>query len=172
MRLLAALLVLLALAFASGCGSKSSSSAGGSGGPGSALAPATPHIHFAKTKFLIHAGLAFGAFHRYLYKPLREGDFSRPLQHKLALVKAAAAVAFIVHELRIAREDAQASAVLRRLFSPLGALAGSVGALAAGLKAGHPDGTAVSSANGAIGSIESLASSAGARVTEHAPTLS
>ena len=65
-----------------------------------------------------------------------------------------------------------ASAVLRRLFSPLDALAGSVGALAAGLKAGHPDGTAVSSANGAIGSIESLASSAGARVTEHAPTLS
>ena len=45
-------------------------------------------------------------------------------------------------------------------------------ALATGLKAGHPDGTAVSSANGAIGSIESLASSAGARVTEHAPTLS
>ena len=171
MRLLAALLVLLALAFASGCGSKSSSSAG-SGGPGSALAPATPHIHFAKTKFLIHAGLAFGAFHRYLYKPLREGAFSHPLQHKLALVKAAAAVAFIVHELGIAREDAQASAVLRRLFSPPGALAGSVGALAAGLKAGHPDGTAVSSANGAIGSIESLASSAGARVTGHAPTLS
>jgi hypothetical protein len=168
MRLLAALLVLLALAFFSGCGSKSSSSSSAGG-----LAAAVPakHIHFAKTKFLLHAGLAFGAFHRYVYRPLQEGDFSHPLAHKLALVKAAAAVAFIVHELRIAREDAQASAVLRRLFSPLGALAGSVGALAAGLRAGHPSGTAVSSANGAIDSIKSLASSAGAPVTEHTPAL-
>src|SRR5437870_1339108 len=170
MRLLAALLVLLALAFASGCGSKSSSSAG-SGGPGSALAPATPHIHFAKTKFLIHAGLAFGAFHRYLYKPFKAGAFAHPLQHKLALAKAALAALFIVHQVRKASEDARSSATLSRLFSPLSALGASVGALVSRLRAGHADAAALDSANGAIESIEHGSASAGAAVTERAPAL-
>jgi hypothetical protein len=170
MRRLTVVLVLLALALATGCGSKSSGSTAGEAATAVQSAPAK-HIHFAKTKFVIHAGLAFGAFHRYIYKPLREGAFRHPLQHKLALVKAAAAAAFVVHELRIAREDAQSSAVLRKLFSPLGALAASVGGLVAGLKAGHPDSAAVASSNGALESIKSTAASSGAAVTEHAPAL-
>jgi hypothetical protein len=32
---------------------------------------------FAKTKFVLHAGLAFGAFHRYLYKPYQAGTFNK-----------------------------------------------------------------------------------------------
>ncbi|MEV7908560.1 hypothetical protein AB0P04_43915, partial [Streptomyces anulatus] len=30
---------------------------------------------FAKIRFALHAGLALGAFHRYIYKPLRSGGF-------------------------------------------------------------------------------------------------
>lgn len=168
MRALTAMLVVLALLFA-GCGSKSSSSTGASGGGAvQATAPAKT-IHFAKTKFLLHAGLAFGAFHRYLYKPFKAGAFSHPLQHKLALLKAAAAALFVVHEVRIAREDAQASALLRKLFSPLTALAATVTGLAAGLKGGHADAATITSANGAVDSIKTAASSAGAPITEHAP---
>jgi hypothetical protein len=164
MRVLAALLL-------SGCGSKSSTSSAGGGATSAQSAAAPKHIRFAKTKFLLHAGLAFGAFHRYIYKPLKAGVFSHPLQHKLALVKAAAAGAFIVHELRKASEDAQSSALLRKLFSPLTALAASATALATSFKGGHADAAAVNSANGAVEAIKQGASSSGASITEHAPAL-
>src|SRR5690242_16468136 len=97
-RIVAALLVAVSIAFvAGGCGSKSSSQ--------SAQTTATSTTHFAKTKFALHAGLAFGAFHRYIYKPLKEGKFSGGLfHHKLATLKAALAAAFAYHEIRIALE--------------------------------------------------------------------
>src|SRR5205807_538341 len=66
---------------AAGCGSKSSSST--SGGTVS-----TSTTHLAKTKFVFHAGLAFGAFHHFVYKPFRAGDFKHPLSHKLTVAKA------------------------------------------------------------------------------------
>ena len=69
-------------------------------------------MHFAKTKFLLHAGLAFGAFHRYIYKPFRAGVFSHPFLHKLSLIKAGLAVLFINHELRIAAIDVRAQPAL------------------------------------------------------------
>ena len=164
---------MLILAFVTGCGSKSSTSgsASSSANGGASAQTTTPAktVHFAKTKFLLHAGLAFGAFHRYLYKPFKAGAFSHPLQHKLALVKAAAAALFVVHEVNKAREAAQGSALLRKLFSPLSALAGTLTGLAAGLKGGHADAAMLGSVNTAIDSIKRGASSAGAPVTEHAP---
>jgi len=45
---------------------------------------AQPHVHLAKTKFVLHAGLAFGAFHRYIYEPFRSGAFTSPLHHGLS----------------------------------------------------------------------------------------
>jgi hypothetical protein len=175
-RTLAAALLIAALLLASACGSKSTSSTGAGatvGGGSSAVqaAPSAKHIRFAKTKFLLHAGLAFGAFHRYIYKPFKAGVFSHPLQHKLAVAKAAAAALFIVHEVGKAREDAQSSAVLRKLFAPLTALAATVATLSAGLKGGHADPAALGSVNGTIESIKHGASSAGAPVTEHTPAL-
>ena len=169
MRALTATLLVLTLLFAAACGSKSSTASAPSGGASVQATTPAKTIHFAKTKFLLHAGLAFGAFHRYVYKPFKAGAFSHPLQHKLALLKAAAAALFVVHEVRIAREDAQASALLRKLFSPLTALAATVGGVAAGLKAGHVDSGSLTSANGAVESIKKGASAAGAPVTEHAP---
>lgn len=58
-------------------------------------------MHFAKTKFLLHAGLAFGAFHRYIYKPFKNGGFTPVSSHKLAIVKAGAAGLFAYHEIKI-----------------------------------------------------------------------
>jgi hypothetical protein len=166
-------LVALTLAFATGCGSKSSTpgSASSSANGGASVQTTTPvkKVHFAKTKFLLHAGLAFGAFHRYLYKPFKAGAFNHPLQHKLALLKAAAATLFVVHEVKKAGEAAQGSALLRKLFSPLNALAGTLTGLAASLKGGQADASMLGSANGTIDSIKSGAASAGASVTEHAP---
>jgi hypothetical protein len=89
----------------------------------------TPTTDFAKTKFILHVGLAGGAFHRYVYKPLKAGAFSRPLSHKLALFKAALASLFIYHELKLAAVDVRSSKILSALFSPITALAAKVSAL-------------------------------------------
>ncbi|MGI8430541.1 MAG: hypothetical protein ACR2OB_14845 [Solirubrobacteraceae bacterium] len=43
--------------------------------------------------------MAFGAFHRYIYKPFKTGMFSGSLlHHKLAAMKGALAAAFAYHE--------------------------------------------------------------------------
>ncbi|MCW2952487.1 MAG: hypothetical protein JWQ48_1657 [Conexibacter sp.] len=160
-RLSVALLLVAALAVAA-CGTQSSTS--GSGTTGSA-----PTIHFAKTKFLLHAGLALGAFHRYVYKPFRAGAFRDPLHHRVALVRAAAAGLFVVHEVRIAAQDARASPALSKLFSPLTRFAGLVSAFATRARSGQLDSSALQGASGAADAIRSAASSAGAPITERAP---
>ena len=102
------LAIVLALALMIGltaCGSSTSSSG----------ASTSPHLHFAKTKFVLHAGLAFGAFHRYIYKPFRNGGFTPPLSHKAAIVKAGIAALFVYHELKIALVDARSSPLLAKL---------------------------------------------------------
>jgi hypothetical protein len=162
---IAVVLVALALVFA-GCGSSGSSSAGGGGGSSAASTTPSKKVHFAKTKFVFHAGLAFGAFHRYLYKPLKAGVFSKPLSHKAALVKAALATAFIVHELKIAYTDAQSSPILTKLLSPLTALKGKITAMIAGLKAGHYDPAQINSAQSDVASITSQAGNSGASVQD------
>lgn len=154
--LLAVLVLVIALA---GCGSSSSSSSAGSA---SGIAPA--HVHFAKTKFLLHAGLAFGAFHRYIYKPFRHGGFTPPTRHKLAIVKAGAAALFAYHEIKIALIDAQSSALLSKLISPLTALRTRLSSLGQHLHSGQLNPSAINGANGAVSKIGSLGASSGASI--------
>jgi hypothetical protein len=160
-RRLLPVLVVAAVLLVSGCGNTTTMVTGANG-----QVTTQTHIPFAKTKFLLHAGLAFGTFHHWIYEPLKAGDFRHPLQHKVAVVKAALAAAFVIHELKIARTDAQASPLLSKLFSPLTALAATLAAVVASLKHGNPDVSSISSANGAIGTIKSASSSAGANITE------
>ncbi|MGI8557227.1 MAG: hypothetical protein ACR2ND_02780 [Solirubrobacteraceae bacterium] len=47
-----------------GCGSSSSSS--NAGGGSTAASSTSGTTHFAKTKFLLHAGRALGAFHHFI----------------------------------------------------------------------------------------------------------
>jgi hypothetical protein len=157
-------LVIAVAVFAVGCGS-SSSSGGGSTGSGT-----TTGTHFAKTKFVLHAGLAFGAFHRWIYKPLKAGDFSHPFSHKLATLKAVAAGAFTYHELKLALSDAQADPTLSRLVAPVTALENKIKGLDSGLKSGNVDSSAINSANGSVGSIHSDAASAGQPINEQTPS--
>ncbi|MFZ0042937.1 MAG: hypothetical protein WAK93_16640 [Solirubrobacteraceae bacterium] len=161
--ILAALLVTAALALAA-CGSSSSSSSSSSG--------STPTAHLAKTKFVLHAGLAFGAFHRYIYKPYREGKFSGGLlHHKLATVKAALAGAFAYHEVKLALIDARSSRVLSKALAPLLALQAKLGTLTGDFKHGDVDASAIQSANGAAGQTGSASGRAGQPVTDQ-PTPS
>jgi hypothetical protein len=159
-RAVAAVLVALALAFvAGGCGSKSSSQ--------SAQTTTTGTTHFAKTKFALHAGLAFGAFHRYIYKPLKEGKFSGGLlHHKLATLKAALAAAFAYHEVKLALQDARSSKLLSKALAPLLALQDRLGALRDGLRSGKVDAGAIEAANGSAGQVSAAGAAAGQPVSD------
>jgi hypothetical protein len=149
------MVLALSLAWgAAGCGSSSSSSSGSG----------DPHVHFAKTKFLLHAGLAFGAFHRYIYKPYKAGGFTPVSSHKLAIVKAGAAGLFAYHEIKTALVDARSSSTLSKLVSPLTALEAKMSSLGSGLNSGKLDGSAISNANSSVSSIGSQSASSGASI--------
>ncbi len=171
---LTAVILTLALA-AAGCGSmSSSSSAGGNAGASSGGAQSsgatTSQISHAKTKFVFHAGLAFGAFHRWIYKPAKAGDFSHPFLHKLTLIKAALAGLFVYHELKLALKDAQADPTLSKLVAPITALQTRTAELASSIKSGQASPAGISAANGSIGSIGQLASQAGQPVADLLPS--
>jgi hypothetical protein len=153
----------LVVALVAACGSSSNSSNGsGNGQSTGAQTGSTQTTHFAKTKFVLHAGLAFGAFHRYIYKPFKEGKFSGGLlHHKLATLKAALAAAFAYHEVRLALGDARSSKILSALLSPLLALQTKLGSLRDGLKGGNVDSAAIDSANSDTGTIAAQSSRRG-----------
>ena len=164
---LVAILSVLALA-AAGCGS-SSSSPTSAAAPASASTSNTSTTKLAKTKFVLHAGLAFGAFHHWIYKPAKAGDLSHPLQHKLTTVKAALAAAFVYHELKLALADAQADPTLSKLVAPVTALQNKFHDLAGSVKSGGVSASDVSGLDSSISSIKSQASAAGQTITEQTP---
>jgi hypothetical protein len=173
-KLAAVALLILAIGLAAGCGSSSSSSssASPSGGASQSSTQQSGTTHFAKTKFALHAGLAFGAFHRYIYKPWKQGQFSGGLfHHKLATIKAALAAAFAYHEIRLALDDARSSKILSTLLSPLLALQTKLSSLHDGLKSGKVDGSAIDSANTDTSSISSQSSQKGQPIQDQ-PTPS
>jgi len=166
MRLFSVVLVTLALAIA-GCGSSSSSTTTNSSVAAATTASAsTSSGGVNAAKFVLHTGLAFGAFHRYIYKPIKEGKLQNPLSHKLTVVKATAAAAFMVHEIKLAVASAQGSPSLMKLVAPLSALA-------AGVKAAVSSGTVspstLATGSSVIESIKSQAAGAGAPITEKTP---
>jgi hypothetical protein len=123
-------------------------------------------VHFARTKFLLHSGLAFGAFHRYILKPYRAGTFRRGAAgRRRALVKGAAAALFAVHELKVARNDAVCDgATLHRLAGSVSRALAALSPLQA-LKAGGGLG-AIATAIGAFDRLGAAASQNGAPIKD------
>ncbi len=158
-RLVVLLLIVSLAVVVGGCGSKSSSS---STQGAATTTSGGGKVHLAKTKFVLHAGLAFGAFHRYIYKPFKHGKFSGGLlHHKLATVKAALAAAFAYHEVKLALKDARSSKLLSKALAPLLAMQTKLGSLTSGLKHGNADSAAINSANGDAGAASNAGAQAG-----------
>jgi hypothetical protein len=83
--------------------------------------------HRAKHTILTQASLGFGAFHRFIWTPAREGRFSHPSSP--AVTRAAAAARFASNQLRVAAHHVQGSTQLRVLFAPLELTADKISAL-------------------------------------------
>ncbi|HUA02375.1 MAG TPA: hypothetical protein VMB27_00655 [Solirubrobacteraceae bacterium] len=154
-----------------GCGSSSSSPTSSAAAPANATGTAatTTTTHLAKTKFVLHAGLAFGAFHHWIYKPAKAGELTHPLEHKFTTVKAALAAAFVYHELKLALADAQASPTLSKLVSPITDLDNKLHGLASSVKSGGANPGDVDGIDSTISQVKSQAAAAGQPITEQTP---
>jgi hypothetical protein len=119
-------------------------------------------VYFAKTKFVLHAGLAFGVFHRYIYKPFKSGAFKSGAPGRpAAAIRAALAAAFVYHELKLACKDANNSSLLRPLLAPLNLVVGSFNSLEATLKGGTFTDSTFTTAAGAIDGLAKQSSGIG-----------
>src|SRR5579862_2084453 len=106
-------------------------------------------------------GLAFGAFHRYIYKPFRSGAFRSGARGRIAaFAKAAAAALFAVHELHEANRDALSDSRLRPLAQRVDGLAGSLDSLGESLHVGVGAGRIASMA-GAVGALSAASGGLG-----------
>ena len=181
-RKLSVILVIVPLAFTAACSSKSSSTNAASAGAGpSVVATASPGAcptknteSFAKTKFVADVALAGGAFKRYIYTPAKAGKFQKGAKGKvLALVKAAAAGAFVINRLDAAKNAAQANPTLCKvLAAPVAkfsaAVSGLVGKAKGGVGTINP--ADVDSGNSFLSDVHSAASQGGAAFTDNTNT--
>jgi hypothetical protein len=167
-----ATLVLLAGALAlAGCGS-ATKTVSSTGANGQVTTQTVPNVHFAKTKFLLHTGLAFGAIHRYIYKPLRAGALHSGAPGRVkVLLKGAAAAIFAVHELRLAHDDALSSDLLRPLTNQVDGLSSRLTGLVGGLKNGSINPAVIASASGATNALGSASSGLGVGIKDISSAL-
>jgi hypothetical protein len=154
---------------------------GGSAGPDAygqtptpAACPTKATRRFAKTRFVTNAGLAAGAFKRYIYTPYRDGAFKNGApKRKRSIVKAAAAGLFAFDQLRRARTNAQADPTLCKvLIGPIDKLSASMKDLAGKLKGGAVDPTGIGSIASGIEGFRKDAGSAGAGFQDKTPPAS
>lgn len=126
--------------------------------------PATATRKFAKTRFVANAGLAAGAFHRYIYNPFRNGAFKSGAHgRRRAMAKGAVAGVFALDQLRRAKNNVQASpALCRTLSAPMSRLSSSITSLTGNMKRGNADPSQIASTSGALEGFRSDASRAGA----------
>ncbi len=122
----------------------------------------------AKTRFVTDAGLAFGAFHRYIWKPYQAGTFKSGADGRTkALVKGAAAGAFAVNRLNAARKLVSADPTLcKALKAPMEAVWTGLSGLTGKLKSGNLGDGDISSVQNGLQDLKSKAGQAGANITD------
>ena len=111
--------------------------------------------------------MAFGAFHRYIYKPLRAGQFRSGTPGRFAaFAKAGLAALFIKHEVRLAYEDAKANPTLCKLIAaPLQAVGDKISGAVTALKGG--DTSAIGGLEQSVQDVKNKATSNGAAIVEN-----
>jgi hypothetical protein len=148
-------------------------------GPTSAAAPAervatsaqTHPAFLDKTRFLIHAGAGFYAFHHFVWARYKNGGFSASDPHRKSnIVKAALALLFAYHEFKVAYGIAYKSnsKTLHALIAPLNKLGGSVNAVYTKLKGGQYSDADIQSLNDNINSFGKVSASDGYTIKDRA----
>lgn len=127
------------------------------------------HSHaaaFDRTKFVLHLAVAAFLIH-YIYKKYKDHKLGR--LHLFTDAKAALAGLVAYHELKVAYGDAKAShsATLHALVAPITLVLSGVNSAVSKLK--HGDTSSLSSLNGDVGSLGSVAAKNGFGFKDKAP---
>jgi hypothetical protein len=184
-RALGTICIVTALAFASG-GMATASAQPATRPPGveSASRPAAApaqlvgkcdqvgSAHLPKTRFLLHAGLAFGAFHRYILKPLQNGGFTAGSSGRIkSFVKAAAAGAFVVREILQMDKFANADKTLCKIVPNIDGVNTALSGLIDKLKGSTATSADLTSVSSTFDSLQSQAGSLGATIKDRASKI-
>ena len=161
-----------------GCG-PGTNSAGGTSTPDSASTSTSSAacqqvgtVSFDKTKFVLHAGLAFGAFHHFIYNKYKSGAFAAGASGRVRnLVEAGLAAVFTVHELKLAKQDAESSPTLCKLVAPLDDAAAALSNITAKVKSGNVNAGDLDGINNSVTSAGKNFADAGVPVTDQIPSL-
>jgi hypothetical protein len=115
----------------------------------------------AVPKFVFHAGLAFGAFHHFIYLPFKAGKFtSGGFLSKLKNYD----------ETKLALQDAQQNKALKLVVAPLTAVVALFNTIVSKVKGHNLDTATITSAEGAVTTIEAQAKRGGSSVSEVVPS--
>lgn len=117
-----------------------------------------------KTRFVAHMGLAFYAFHHYVWVAYRKGEFKSGAPHRtLNLIKAGVALLFAYHEAKTAYTIAQRSnsKTLHVLTSPISKLMNTFYSVQAKWKRGNFSPSDATSLNNTVSGLASAAHRSG-----------
>lgn len=186
-RVLVLPVLLLTLVAASGCGgggekaqeggahvAAGRGAAAGSPAAAPSSCPTETTKHFAKTRFAADAGLAFGAFHRYIWNPYQAGAFKQGANGRTkAFAKAAAAGLFAANRINAARKLIGADPTLcKALKVPAEKVSAMFSSLAGRFESGRLDQAQIGSARSAVDGLKTDAQSqAGTSIQEKTPSL-
>ncbi|MEU7066101.1 hypothetical protein [Streptomyces sp. NPDC046161] len=128
---------------------------------------------FAKTRFVVNAGLAAGATYQWIIKPYKAGTFKKGAKGRtFALVKAGLAGAFAYNRLKAAVDNAKGDPLLSKAVAPLTSGIESLKGLGSKLRKGDASDADVSNFQNVIGGVKDAGKSAGAPVKDQVPSLS
>lgn len=124
---------------------------------------------FDKTRFVLHLGAAYFAFHHWDLKPFQDGKFAAGAPGRTAnLVKGGLALAFAAHEIVVARKVAanSKSPLLQKLDGQLNSLSTEMSTLGGRLKGGKFNPAELQALNTDTQNFSSAAASAGQTIKD------
>ncbi|MET8575010.1 hypothetical protein [Streptomyces sp. NPDC005012] len=126
---------------------------------------------FAKTRFVVNAGLAAGATYQWIVKPFRAGKFKKGADgRRVALVKAGVAGLFAYNRLDAAVKNAKADPTLSKAVAPLQEGIDKLKEQAKNLRKGDNTDDIVGNFDSIINDVKDAGKSAGAEVTDKVPS--
>ncbi len=165
---LSLLLALVTSALAPSIGGAARVSAAVHATPVTARAHSNPAF-LDRTRFLLHMGAAYFAFHHFVYNRYRNHEFSAGAPHRTRyIVEAGIATLFAYHEVKVALGIANGSSsnLLHALASPLNKLGATMGAIGNRLQGGQYTESDIGSLNGAVSTFGKQADASGYHISD------
>ena len=122
-----------------------------------------------KTRFVAHLGIAYFAFHHWVWKPYKAGSFATGAPHRTKdIIKGGVALLFAVHEVKVADDIAHKSSspLLHKLVAPLDNLSAGFSNLGTNLKGGHFNPQDVEQMNTNVNGFNAQSTAAGAAIKD------